>query len=75
MQSTYDRLMDRLADSDEDCRKLEEQRGHLQNENKLLRHANKGLEALILEQDKEWNELNAEVRRLQAIIDDDNKIC
>ena len=62
MQSTYDRLMDRLADSDEDCRKLEAE--------------NKELKALILEQDKEWEAQRLEIQRLkQVLIDEGNRIA
>ena len=54
MRMTYDILVDRLAD--------------LEQENRELR-------ALILEQDKEWEEQRLEIERLNAVIDDDNRIC
>ena len=60
MKATHDQLMDMLADADLDCRKLDAQ--------------NKELKALVLEHTRLGIELNEEIKRLQAIIDEDRKI-
>ena len=63
MQSTYDILVNQLADLEEENRELREQLGDLE-----MREVDWHM--LRLERDQEWNELNAEVKRLEAIIDE-----